>query len=88
MTFPHCDDRVLHKSKECIYCDMYPDLQNQRIKEGINFTGHGDDPATDIRPLEKIYRWHGNIPMTKKLERQERKERAKFWKGLEKYDLC
>lgn len=60
--YPHCDNLVLHAPGECEYCDMYPDKQAIRITQGINFTGHGDDPATEHRPLTTINQWYGNIP--------------------------
>ena len=58
--FPHCDSNVLHAPGECEYCDLYPAEQHARIRLGINFTGHGADPATDLRPLDIINRWPGN----------------------------
>ena len=58
--YPHCDSNVLHAPGECRYCDMYPELQADRKRYGINFTGHGPDPATAQRPLEVINRWPGN----------------------------
>lgn len=63
--FPHCDSNVLHAPGECVYCDMYPQEQQQRITNGINFTGHGLDPATEARPLEIVNRWYGNVPRKK-----------------------
>lgn len=89
---PHCDDRVLHAPGECIYCDKYPRLQKAREGAGINFTGHRAPdkemcPSEKARPLETIYRWHGNIPMTKELEKQEKEEWARFWKELDDNDL-
>ena len=65
--FPHCDSNVLHAPSECEYCDHYPEEQENRIKNNINFTGHGNDPATDVRPLTTIYRWAGNVPKSKSL---------------------
>lgn len=58
--FPHCDDLVLHAPGECKYCDHYPDRQAERVSSGVNFTGHGPDPASGRRPLEIINRWPGN----------------------------
>jgi hypothetical protein len=60
--FPHCDSNVLHAPGECDHCDHYPEAQDARMRGGINFTGHGLDPATAKRPLETINRWGGNIP--------------------------
>ncbi len=62
--FPHCDSLVLHAPGECVYCDMYPDAQAKRLVDGVNFTGHGEDPASAVRPLEIINRWGGNVPRT------------------------
>lgn len=67
MTFPHCDPNVLHAPGECVYCDMHPDMQEARVAQGINFTGHGPDPATDVRPLEIINKWYGNVPRKERL---------------------
>ena len=71
--YPHCDSAVLHAPGECIYCDRYPDSQNQRIESHVNFTGHYDTdksicPSELSRPLDTINKWGGNVPMT--LERQ------------------
>lgn len=59
-SFPHCDDLVLHAPYECKYCDMFPDMQALRLLRGIPFTGHGEDPATERRPLNVINKWAGN----------------------------
>lgn len=61
-TFPHCDSLILHAPGECKYCDMYPERQKERMDNGVNFTGHGDDPATEVRPLDTINKWGGNVP--------------------------
>ena len=71
---PHCDSRVLHAPGKCEFCDRYQDRQNERIAQGINFTGENDPakkpcPATEVRPLDMIERWPGNRP-----EPDERKE--------------
>lgn len=65
--FPHCDSSVLHAPGECQYCDHYPDWQQARAVQGINFTGHHDPdkapcPAERRRPVETINRWYGNVP--------------------------
>lgn len=62
---PHCDQRILHAPGECRYCDEYPDWQEVREVQRINFTGHHDpdrapDPAEHARSLETIERWPGN----------------------------
>jgi hypothetical protein len=73
-TYPHCDARVLHAPGECEYCDEFAsDLQEQRIDQRINFTGHDDpdllpDPATQARPVETINRWGGNVAVPKDAE--------------------
>lgn len=63
--YPHCDSRVLHAPGECEYCDLYPEMQAERVDAGVNFTGHDDRgkapcPATQVRSLETINRWPGN----------------------------
>jgi len=65
--FPHCDSNILHGKKECQYCDQYPDWQDKREADGINFTGHKDPnkkpcPSEQLRPVERAYRWPGNRP--------------------------
>lgn len=67
MTYPHCDDLVLHAPGECIYCDLHSLEQHERIRDGINFTGQNDPtksacPSTFQRPLSTINRWAGNRP--------------------------
>ena len=68
--FPHCDSCVLHAPGSCIYCDEYPEKQNERIKNNINFTGENNStketcPAEVKRSINVINRWHGNLPITK-----------------------
>ena len=71
--YPHCDSRVLHAPSECDYCDMHPDWQQQRIHDGICFTGQtpttGNQPypcpADAARPPgspSDHRRWGGNKP--------------------------
>lgn len=65
--FPHCDSNVLHGPKICTYCDEYPELQQYRTDNKINFTGENDPnkkqcPAEARRKLEIINRWYGNTP--------------------------
>lgn len=63
----HCDANVLHAPEDgCIYCNMHPDLQQERITNRVNFTGHHNPefstcPSEEVRPLEKINLWHGNV---------------------------
>lgn len=66
---PHCDERVLHAPGTCWACDGYPDWQQARITQGINFTEEEDPtkapcPARLRRPLDTINRWHGNVAET------------------------
>lgn len=64
--WPHCDALVLHApSMDCEYCNA-SGLQGKRIAANMNFTGQNDpdklpDPATQVRPLEVINRWPGNV---------------------------
>lgn len=66
---PHCDDLVLHAPTVCAYCDGFPDLQEARRTMRIAFTGSRPTiferpcPATLLRSLETIERWHGNVSM-------------------------
>jgi hypothetical protein len=64
--YPHCDSLVLHSPGECRYCDMYPEQQQRRELQGINFTGQYDPnkrpcPAEQYRSLETINKWGGNV---------------------------
>lgn len=71
---PHCDELVLHAPTKCVYCDLYSERQAARIRDGIAFTGEpptrgGPEkpcPSTQRRPLERINRWPGNTPRSKK----------------------
>lgn len=40
MSFPHCDQRILHAPNECDVCDTKPEWQQLRQDWGIAFTGH------------------------------------------------
>lgn len=68
--FPHCDSLVLHKPGACIYCDRYPERQNDRIQNRVAFTGEERErfghpcPSTIRRPLDIINEWPGNRPVT------------------------
>lgn len=65
---PHCDELVLHAPGKCEYCDLYPERQSQRVRDGVAFTGEpptkgGPEkpcPSTQRRPLSTIERWPGN----------------------------
>jgi len=68
--YPHCDPRVLHLPKDCEFCDMYPALQAERIRDGVNFTGENNPkkkpcPAETARGLKSINSWHGNVAQPK-----------------------
>lgn len=72
----HCDGRILHAPKECLYCDKYPERQALREMWGINFTGHYDTdkiicPSEQRRPLEIINQWHGNVPITAEQQKKD-----------------
>jgi hypothetical protein len=65
--FPHCDSNVLHAPSRCTYCDSFPEAQEKRVRDGVNFTGEQDPkkkicPAEARRKLSTIERWGGNIP--------------------------
>src|SRR5437868_7186472 len=77
MSFPHCDQRILHAPTECEYCDDHADWQALRTAWGIAFTGHKPDgewittpcPADAARPAGSRAdhrRWGGNKPTTAK----------------------
>lgn len=59
MSFPHCDQRILHAPGECEYCDGHPEWQQLRIDWCVCFTGHEPDgintwvrcPADVARPV-------------------------------------
>lgn len=61
----HCDQWVLHSPGTCTYCDKYPELQQFRIDNKLNFgeneAGLLSCPAEMRRPQEKIERWGGNV---------------------------
>jgi hypothetical protein len=64
-SFPHCDPDVLHEPGKCKWCDYYPDRQQARMDNNINFTGPQNQdklpcPAVKRRGLENIERWNGN----------------------------
>jgi hypothetical protein len=64
---PHCDQSILHAPGVCQYCDHYPDWQEVREVQRINFTGENDlnrapCPSLHFRPAEVRDRWGGNVP--------------------------
>lgn len=64
---PHCDQSILHAPGVCDYCDMYPDWQEFRAAQRINFTGEYSEhfapcPSEYFRPPEIRDRWPGNTP--------------------------
>ncbi len=64
---PHCDPSILHGPGECGACDQYPDWQQMRDAQLINFTGGCDDgkapcPSVYFRKAEDRDRWGGNRP--------------------------
>ena len=64
---PHCDPSILHEPGACDACDEYPDWQQMRTVQQINFTGQYD---SDKAPCPSVYfrevgvrdRWGGNRP--------------------------
>lgn len=63
---PHCDQSILHAPGKCQYCDEYPDWQEMREVQRINFTGENDAdkapcPSEAFRPAEVRDRWGGNV---------------------------
>ena len=62
---PHCDQSILHAPGKCEHCDKYPDWQEMRVRQRINFTGEHDEdkapcPSTHFRSEEVRDRWPGN----------------------------
>ena len=47
-SFPHCDQRILHRPGTCRYCDMNPEWQELRIAWGIAFSGEEPDNTQPI----------------------------------------
>lgn len=63
--FPHCDSRILHSPGACVYCDKYPNRQQDRIDSNTNFSNESDPnklpcPSTYLRSAEVRDRWSGN----------------------------
>jgi ribosomal protein L32 len=64
--YPHCDSRVLHAPGDCEYCDHYPNRQQERVAQKVNFT-NGRDPDKAPCPADAargatVNQWHGNAP--------------------------
>jgi hypothetical protein len=64
--FPHCDSRVLHAPGVCKFCDDFPNWQQQRVADKVNFTDEYDPdkrfcPSTDFRSPDVINKWGGNV---------------------------
>lgn len=80
--FPHCDMNVLHAPGACVFCDKFPQKQQERVEQKINFTGETDPdkracPATAARPVTTIHKWGGNAPITQdQLEERDRQHKA------------
>lgn len=77
--FPHCDSRVLHLPGKCVYCDEYPEKQDERNRMRVNFTGDNHPgfspcPAESRRPLASIEAWGGNVAMTEELMKERERE--------------
>lgn len=67
-TMPHCDELCLHMPQICTICDDFPELQQARIDNRVNFTGEFSPnkqpcPSTMRRSLQTINRWPGNRPV-------------------------
>lgn len=89
--FPHCDSEVLHAKKTCKICDKFPELQEHREKQGINFTGENDPnkapcSATQKRSVSIIHQWKGNVPVDEKYERQQTIWEAQLGQLTAKFD--
>jgi GTP cyclohydrolase I len=74
--FPHCDERVLHSPGSCTYCDEYPDKQNDRILQNVNFTDTDDPkrkpcPAREARG-ETVDYWPGNRAKPDEIDEEAR----------------
>lgn len=74
--FPHCDSNVLHAPGQCVYCDEYPAMQEERRLDGVNFTGQTNPdlkpcPAVSARSLDTIEKWSGNVAKKPPERKQE-----------------
>lgn len=70
--YPHCSELVLHAPQKCDICSQYPELQQERIRTGTNFTGENNPskypcPAQLQRSEQDINKWAGNRPETPKV---------------------
>jgi hypothetical protein len=68
--FPHCDQDVLHAPTTCQYCDMFPEKQQYRLDNSINFTdenyiGRTPCPSDAKRGRGVAHKWGGNTPKPK-----------------------
>ncbi len=76
-TVPHCDQRILHSPENgCIYCNdlSREPLHQIRREMKLRYTGESKPedwdtvggwepcPSEQIRELEKIEMWGGNVP--------------------------
>ena len=64
---PHCDPSILHAPGKCDACDQYPDWQQMRDVQQINFTGSHDTgkapcPSVYFRRASDRDQWSGNLP--------------------------
>lgn len=63
---PHCDQAILHAPGACRYCDGYPDWQQFREVQRINFTGQSYPdkapcPSEHFRAAAVRDLWAGNV---------------------------
>lgn len=72
---PHCDSTILHAPGSCGFCDLYPQRQEDRVTQRINFTGESEPdkapcPSEYFRPPELRDRWPGNraVPIRRMVE--------------------
>ena len=86
---PHCDSLVLHDPGLCKYCGMkkYVPVQLERKRLGLNWTGSVREdlepcPAEQMRGLERLERWHGNVLVDDEEEEDLARELAELVKAL------
>ena len=58
---PHCDSSILHAPGACEYCDHYPDWQQMRVTQCINFSGE-HDPEKAPCPSTEFLGFYRNWP--------------------------
>lgn len=67
---PHCDYRILHVPKDCVFCSDAVELQEEREALGISNTGHANRkwpcPADNARSSKSLNAWGGNRAKTRK----------------------